>query len=130
MVFLARDGFRYRARWSCSIARINYTRPERRLYRIVVDEAGRTSEKEVEITGGGRQKRGHKNINNEGLDRIIGLDYGQFTRTVMLAQNSFANFVKADDKDKAILLEKLTGTELIRLLPVRFMSFIRSGSCL
>lgn len=52
MVFLARDGFRYRARWSCSIARINYTRPERRLYRIAVDEAGRTSEKEVEITGG------------------------------------------------------------------------------
>lgn len=125
VVFLARDGFRYRARWSCSIARINYTRPERRLYRIVVDEAGRTSEKEVEITGGGRQKRGHKNINNEGLDRIIGLDYGQFTRTVMLAQNSFANFVKADDKDKAVLLEKLTGTELIRLLPVRFMSFIK-----
>ena len=127
VVFLARDGFRYRARWSCSIARINYTRPERRLYRITVDEAGRTSEKEVDITGGGRPKRGHKNINNEGLDRIIGLDYAQFTRTVMLAQNSFANFVKADDKDKAVLLEKLTGTELYTAVARKIYEFYKEA---
>lgn len=127
VVFLARDGFRYRARWSCSIARINYTRPERRLYRITVDEAGRTSEKEVDITGGGRPKRGHKNINNEGLDRIIGLDYVQFTRTVMLAQNSFANFVKADDKDKAVLLEKLTGTELYTAVARKIYEFYKEA---
>lgn len=127
VVFLACDGFRYRARWSCSIARINYTRPERRLYRITVDEAGRTSEKEVDITGGGRPKRGHKNINNEGLDRIIGLDYAQFTRTVMLAQNSFANFVKADDKDKAVLLEKLTGTELYTAVARKIYEFYKEA---
>lgn len=127
VMFLARDGFRYRARWSCSIARINYTRPERRLYRITVDEAGRTSEKEVDITGGGRPKRGHKNINNEGLDRIIGLDYAQFTRTVMLAQNSFANFVKADDKDKAVLLEKLTGTELYTTVARKIYEFYKEA---
>lgn len=127
VMFLARDGFRYRARWSCSIARINYTRPERRLYRITVDEAGRTSEKEVDITGGGRPKRGHKNINNEGLNRIIGLDYAQFTRTVMLAQNSFANFVKADDKDKAVLLEKLTGTELYTAVARKIYEFYKEA---
>lgn len=127
VMFLAHDGFRYRARWSCSIARINYTRPERRLYRITVDEAGRTSEKEVDITGGGRPKRGHKNINNEGLDRIIGLDYAQFTRTVMLAQNSFANFVKADDKDKAVLLEKLTGTELYTAVARKIYEFYKEA---
>lgn len=127
VMFLARDGFRYRARWSCSIARINYTRPERRLYRITVDEAGRTSEKEVDITGGRRPKRGHKNINNEGLDRIIGLDYAQFTRTVMLAQNSFANFVKADDKDKAVLLEKLTGTELYTAVARKIYEFYKEA---
>lgn len=127
VMFLARDGFRYRARWSCSIARINYTRPERRLYRITVDEAGRISEKEVDITGGGRPKRGHKNINNEGLDRIIGLDYAQFTRTVMLAQNSFANFVKADDKDKAVLLEKLTGTELYTAVARKIYEFYKEA---
>lgn len=81
----------------------------------------------MEITGGGRQKRGHKNINNEGLDRIIGLDYGQFTRTVMLAQNSFANFVKADDKDKAILLEKLTGTELYTAVARKIYEFYKEA---
>lgn len=52
---------------------------------------------------------------NEVADRIvelIGLDYTQFTRTVMLAQNSFANFLKAKRVDKSALLEKLTGTEI------------------
>ena len=43
---------------------------------------------------------------------IIGLDYLQFTRTVMLAQNSFSNFLKAKRGEKSALLEKLTGTEI------------------
>lgn len=127
VVFMARDGFRYRVRWSCSIARVNYTKPERRLYRIFTDESGCICEKELEISGGGRQKRGHKNVNNEELDRIIGLDYGQFTRTVMLAQNSFANFVKADDKDKAILLEKLTGTELYTVVARKIYEYYKEA---
>lgn len=125
--FLARDGFRYRARWSCSVARVNYSRPVRRLFRIEADPHGRMVEKEVDITEGKRQKRGHKNVNNEALDRIIGLDYGQFTRTVMLAQNSFANFVKADDKDKAVLLEKLTGTELYTSIARKIYEFYKQA---
>lgn len=44
--------------------------------------------------------------------RTTGLDYMQFSRTVMLAQNSFANFLKAKRDDKSALLEKLTGTEI------------------
>lgn len=43
---------------------------------------------------------------------LVGLDYTQFTRTVLLAQNSFANFLKAKRMDKSALLEKLTGTEI------------------
>lgn len=42
----------------------------------------------------------------------VGLSYEQFTRTVILAQNSFANFLCAKAEDKASLLEKLTGTEV------------------
>jgi exonuclease SbcC len=46
------------------------------------------------------------------LVTAIGLSYEQFTRTVLLAQNDFATFLKSKDADKAELLEKLTGTEI------------------
>lgn len=44
--------------------------------------------------------------------RVVGLDYEQFSRTVLLAQGSFANFLKAHSADKSVLLEKLTGTKI------------------
>ena len=44
--------------------------------------------------------------------RLVGLDYEQFTRTVILAQNSFANFLRARRDEKSKLLEKITGTEI------------------
>ena len=40
----------------------------------------------------------------------MGLTYEQFTRTVLLAQNDFATFLKSKGAAKAELLEKLTGT--------------------
>lgn len=91
------DGGRYCARWGCVLKRTNYSSVERRLERL--DEKGVWQQLDL-----GRD--------NKRLDRIIGLDYGQFTRTVMLAQNSFANFIKAKDDEKALLLERLTGTEI------------------
>lgn len=39
----------------------------------------------------------------------VGLDFAQFCRTTMLAQGQFTMFLKSDDKDKARILEKLTG---------------------
>ncbi len=42
-------------------------------------------------------------------DCVVGLDYQQFCRTAMLAQGDFERFLAADDKDKASILEKLTG---------------------
>lgn len=41
---------------------------------------------------------------------LIGLTFDQFTRAVLLAQGDFATFLKATQKEKAELLEKLTGT--------------------
>ena len=43
---------------------------------------------------------------------VIGLDVNQFFRTVVLAQGKFAEFLNSDDNEKAILLEKMTGTEI------------------
>ena len=44
------------------------------------------------------------------LVELVGLTYEQFTRTVLLAQNDFATFLKSRGAAKAELLEKLTGT--------------------
>lgn len=44
--------------------------------------------------------------------RLIGLTFDQFTRAVLLAQGDFATFLKATQKEKAELLEKLTGTDI------------------
>ena len=49
------------------------------------------------------------------LDRIVelvGLNFDQFTRAVLLAQGDFATFLKAKESEKAELLEKLTGTQI------------------
>jgi DNA repair exonuclease SbcCD ATPase subunit len=45
------------------------------------------------------------------LPTIIGLDYEQFLRTVLIAQGSFANFLKAKEDERYELLEKLVGCE-------------------
>ena len=49
---------------------------------------------------------------NSYIARLIGLDMEQFSRTVVLAQGKFAEFLNSDEKEKAALLEKMTGTEV------------------
>ncbi len=44
--------------------------------------------------------------------RLVGLNYEQFTRSVLLAQGDFTAFLKADKDEKSSLLEKLTGTDI------------------
>ena len=50
------------------------------------------------------------------LKELTGLTYEQFTRTVLLAQNEFARFLKARKEEKAEVLEKLTGTEIYSII--------------
>ncbi len=52
---------------------------------------------------------------NEKLKLIIeltGLDFGRFTKSMLLAQGSFAAFLNADANERAELLEELTGTDI------------------
>ncbi|MEG2181144.1 MAG: AAA family ATPase [Bacteroidales bacterium] len=53
------------------------------------------------------------------ISRLVGLTYDQFTRTVLLAQGDFALFLKANDSDRASLLEKLTGTSIYTQISMR-----------
>ena len=43
---------------------------------------------------------------------LSGLDYGRFTRSMLLSQGQFAAFLNAKPKERAELLEELTGTEI------------------
>ncbi|WP_201527228.1 AAA family ATPase [Psychrobacter frigidicola] len=46
------------------------------------------------------------------IQDLIGMDFNQFTRSIMLAQGSFAAFLKSDVADRAAILEKITGTAI------------------
>ena len=45
------------------------------------------------------------------IDRT-GMDFTQFTRSMLLAQGAFDTFLKADSEEKSKILEQITGTEI------------------
>lgn len=49
-------------------------------------------------------------------EELTGMSYEQFTRSVLLAQGGFAEFLKARDDDRADLLERMTGTGIYKEL--------------
>ena len=46
------------------------------------------------------------------MANAIGLNFEQFCRTTMLAQGEFTRFLNSKDKDKASILEKITGVSI------------------
>ncbi|MCM4156673.1 AAA family ATPase [Gramella sp. AN32] len=49
-------------------------------------------------------------------EELIGLNYDQFIKAVLLAQGEFAQFLKVTKKERGALLEKITGTGIYRLI--------------
>ena len=95
LTFLANNGSIYRAEWHVRFQRVRYENAKTALYKIT---------------------RNGKEITEEAADwnelpNIIGLDYDQFLRTVLIAQGSFANFLTAKENERYELLEKLIGCE-------------------
>lgn len=46
------------------------------------------------------------------VERLTGLDFGRFTKSMLLAQGGFAAFLEASANQRAELLEELTGTDI------------------
>ncbi len=46
------------------------------------------------------------------VSELTGLDFGRFTKSMLLAQGDFAAFLNADANQRAELLEELTGTDI------------------
>ena len=47
-------------------------------------------------------------------ESIIGLDYDQFIKSIILSQGQFAKFLKADKNERGLLLENITGSSIYR----------------
>lgn len=98
--FMALNGHRYRTRWSVARARDKENgrlqNPRLALYNLDKEE----------------EEQGTRSDLQARIIDLIGLTFEQFTRSVLLAQNDFSTFLKAEQGEKASLLEKLTGTEL------------------
>lgn len=95
LTFLANNGGVYRAEWSVHKKVKDYDKELTSLYKITTKD-GEVAE-EVGVW--------------EELPTIIGLDYEQFLRTVLIAQGSFSNFLTAKENERYELLEKLVGCE-------------------
>ncbi|WP_298528901.1 AAA family ATPase [uncultured Christiangramia sp.] len=52
-------------------------------------------------------------------EELIGLNYDQFIKAVLLAQGEFAQFLRAKKDERGELLEKITGTGIYRQLGIR-----------
>lgn len=102
--FAALNGCRYRCRWAVSRAREK--------------ENGRLQNPRITLFNLDKQleETGTRSDLQARIVELIGLTFDQFTRSVLLAQNDFSTFLKAEQGEKAALLEKLTGTEQYSIL--------------
>ncbi|MBD1421994.1 AAA family ATPase [Sphingobacterium chuzhouense] len=98
--FVGIDGQQYRSTWSVRRAR-NKADGSIQADSIVLKNI--TSH--IDIPG--KKVETYKEI-----ERLVGLNFEQFTRSVLLAQGDFTAFMRASKDEKSSLLEKLTGTHI------------------
>ncbi|WP_126972889.1 AAA family ATPase [Gynurincola endophyticus] len=98
--FAGVDGQRYRATWRARRAR---DKAEGSLQQYSIGLKNIDTNTDIP---------GRKNEVLETIERLVGLNFEQFTRSVLLAQGDFTAFLKAAKDEKSALLEKLTGTRI------------------
>lgn len=98
--FIAQDHKQYLARWEVKRARLKANgrmQPVLRTLRCISDDQ-LISEQAKEC--------------NKRIIELLGLDFKQFTRAVLLAQSEVTAFLKAKDNERADLLEYLTNSDI------------------
>lgn len=94
----------YRARWS--------------LWRARKQLDGKFQLPEREVSKWNREKEAFEIIAkkiqeaNDLIETVTDLDFDRFCRSVLLSQGDFAAFLKAGEKERSELLERITGTEI------------------
>lgn len=105
--FVGNDQQHYRSRWSVRRAKARLD--------------GKLQAAEMELIRVVDQQRlgGTKTEVQKLIVDKLGLNFDQFTRAVLLAQNEFSVFLKARDDERASLLETLTGSDEYSRLSIR-----------
>ena len=102
--FVGQDGRIYSANWQVRRARNKSTGNLLAATRVLKDlTSGQTLTNQVREC-------------DAQISSLIGLNFEQFTRAVMLAQSEFGAFLKATDVERAQLLERLLETDIYRRL--------------
>ena len=103
VTYSAKEGI-FSSEWSISTNRNNNLRD----YEMFIYEAA--TEKPLDY------KKSDVPSKNE---ELIGLNYNQFIKSVLLAQGDFAQFLKAKKDERGELLEKITGTGIYRQVGIK-----------
>ena len=99
LYFTGSNGVKYEASWSVSRARRKvHGNIQSKEWRLCKLDSCLVLTKDAEI--------------KEEIKSAIGLDFGQFCRTTMLAQGEFTRFLNSEDNEKAAILEKITGVDV------------------
>ncbi len=98
--FVGVDGNNYKASWSVRRAR---NKPDGKIQAFEMELLNMSTNLPFP---------GNKTDIQPEIQRLVGLNFEQFTRSVLLAQGDFTAFLKANKDEKASLLEKLTGTHI------------------
>ena len=114
--FIGTDGHRYRARWEANRARDKASGKLQHSRQSLYDL-------DTEQLLSNQSKTEYKQL----IEARLGLNFEQFTRAVMLAQSEFSAFLKADDKERSELLEKLTNASIYTRLGQRAFSKAREA---
>lgn len=99
LTFIGNNNKHYQAEWSCKRARGK------------IDGALQSKARQLINLSDNLTFLKDKEIDEE-IKRVIGLDFEQFLRTVMLSQGEFTRFLNSKDNEKAEILEKLTGVDI------------------
>ena len=107
LYFTGNDKKEYMAEWSVQRGKnMVVTQKLSNVIWSVTDLAANTTIK-------GEVKDGYAQV-QQAIHSVVGLDFNQFCRTTMLAQGEFTEFLKSDEKAKADILEKISGTDLYK----------------
>lgn len=98
VVFESQKG-RFRCHWSQTRAKKSPTgNLQEPAHEIANEATGEIIENKKSLVGGV-------------IEEMTGMDFTQFTRSILLAQGSFAAFLQTSSSDRAQILEQITGTD-------------------
>ncbi len=114
--FKTSAGKHFLASWSQEMSRVGAKNPYRQYLHKVVDLDTGNALTTTPAEGADR------------VEKLTGLSFERFRQSVMLAQNSFADFLMAKEHDRATMLEQITGTGIYTQISTKVHELQRSAS--